>query len=188
MPVQFQVFHELLPGHHLQYHYIKRYRTYRRLFETALWIEGWAFAWEMNLYTRGFPGTPENKIGMLFWRMHRCARIVFSLSFHMGKFTPEQCINYLVDKVGHEYATAEGEVRRSFNGDYGALYQAAYMLGGLQFRTLRKEMVEEGGMNEQEFHDRILKEGPIPVEVLRAILQEKKLEEDHTASWRFYNL
>ena len=74
--------------------------------------------------------------------MHRCARIVFSLNFHLGRWTPEQCIEYLMDRVGHDRFTAEGEVRRSFNGGYSPLYQAGYMLGALQIRSLMHEVVD----------------------------------------------
>ena len=70
-------------------------------------------------------------MGALFWRMHRSARIIFSLNFHLGKMTPEQAIQFLVDTVGFERANAEGEVRRSFNGSYPPLYQVGYMIGGL---------------------------------------------------------
>ena len=52
--------------------------------------------------------------------------------------TPQQCIDFLVDRVGHERANAEAEVRRSFNGTYPPLYQLAYMIGGLQFRALHR--------------------------------------------------
>lgn len=180
------VFHELIPGHHLQFHYMDRYSTHRKNLMTPFWTEGWAFYWEMILWDRGFPGTPEERIGMLFWRMHRCTRIVFSLNFHLGKWTPQQCIDYLVEKGGHERATAEGEVRRSFNGDYSPLYQAGYMLGALQFYALRKEMVETGHMKEKDFHDRILKQNQMPVELVRAMLKEQRLEWDHKASWKFY--
>ncbi|KAI7268662.1 hypothetical protein KC345_g7629 [Hortaea werneckii] len=182
------VFHELVPGHHLQYHMIKRYRSYRSLFSTPFWMEGWAFYWEFILWDRGFASTPEDKIGMLFWRMHRCARIVFSLKFHLGEMTPQECVEYLVAKVGHERATAEGEVRRSFSGDYSPLYQAGYMLGALQFYALRKEKVDAGGMPEKQFHDRILKEGEMPIELLRSLLHESPLKPEHRASWRFYDL
>ncbi|KAI6888453.1 hypothetical protein KC360_g8273 [Hortaea werneckii] len=182
------VFHELVPGHHLQYHMVKRYRSYRSLFSTPFWMEGWAFYWELILWDRGFASTPEDKIGMLFWRMHRCARIIFSLKFHLGEMTPRECVEYLVAKVGHEGATAEGEVRRSFSGSYAPLYQAGYMLGALQFYTLRKETVDAGGMTEKEFHDRILKEGEMPIELLRSLLHERPLKPEHRASWRFYDL
>jgi hypothetical protein len=180
------VFHELVPGHHLQMYMIARYRAYRSLFTTPFWIEGWAFYWEIVLWDRGFAGTPEEKIGMLFWRMHRCARIVFSLKFHLGQMTPQECIDYLVEKVGHERATAEGEVRRSFNGEYSPLYQAGYMLGALQLYALRKEMVEGAGMPEKVFHDRILKAGEMPIEILRALMEERQLQSGYKASWKFY--
>ena len=52
--------------------------------------------------------------------------------------TPEQAIEFLVDTVNFERANAEGEVRRSFSGQYAPLYQAAYMLGGLQLRALHR--------------------------------------------------
>ena len=156
------VFHELIPGHHMQQFMNSRNRPYRQLFGTPFWVEGWALYWEMILWDRGFTATPEDRVGALFWRMHRCARIVFSLKFHMGQMTPQQCIDYLVDRVGHERSTAEGEVRRSFGGSYPPLYQAAYMLGALQVRALRKELVEGGKMTEKEFHDRFLLENEMP--------------------------
>jgi uncharacterized protein (DUF885 family) len=101
--------------------------------------------------------TPENRIGMLFWRMHRCARIIFSLKYHLGEMSAEECVQFLVDWVGHERATAEGEVRRSVMGEYGPLYQAGYMLGGLQIYALRQELVEKGRWLEKDFHDYFLK-------------------------------
>ncbi len=181
------VFHELIPGHHMQQFMNSRNRPYRQLFGTPFWVEGWALYWEMILWDRGFTATPEDRVGALFWRMHRCARIVFSLKFHMGQMTPQQCIDYLVDRVGHERSTAEGEVRRSFGGSYPPLYQAAYMLGALQVRALRKELVEGGKMTEKEFHDRFLLENEMPIEILRANLSGAKLSPDFKASWRFYD-
>ncbi|KAH8786749.1 putative X-Pro dipeptidyl-peptidase [Hyaloscypha sp. PMI_1271] len=180
------VFHEMIPGHHLQFHMFARYKPYRQMFDTPFWIEGWALYWEMILWDRGFPSTPENKIGMLFWRMHRCARIIFSIKFHLGQMTPQECIDMLVDMVGHERATAEGEVRRSFNGDYSPLYQAGYMLGALQIYSLRKEQVNSGKMGEKQFHDRVLRENMMPIEFLRALMEEKDVGPDFKSSWRFY--
>ncbi len=124
------VHHELIPGHHLQGFMTARYKPYRGLFSTPFWGEGWALYWELLLWDMNFPKTPENKIGMLFWRMHRCARIIFSLSFHLEKMTPQECIDFLVNRVGHERDNATAEVRRSFDGSYGPLYQIAYLLGG----------------------------------------------------------
>lgn len=181
------VFHELIPGHHLQMYMNARHRTYRQLFFTPFCIEGGALYWEMILWDKKFPVTPENKIGMLFWRMHRCVRIIFSLNFHLGLMSARECVDQLVERVGHEQATAEGEVRRSFGGDYTPLYQAGYMLGALQIYALRKEIVDAGMMMpEKEFHDRILKENHMPIELLRALFKDLRVERNFRAEWRFY--
>ena len=181
------VHHELIPGHHLQYFYNSRYQTHRELFDTPFWTEGWALYWEFRLWDRGFAKTPEDKIGMLFWRSHRAARILFSLGFHLGKMTPEESVNLLVERVGHERENARAEVRRSFAGDYGPLYQIAYMIGGLQFRALHEEFVVSGKMTEREFHDSILMGGPMPVAAVRARLSGDVPAQDLRADWRFYD-
>jgi uncharacterized protein (DUF885 family) len=181
------VHHELIAGHHLQFFMNSRYKTYRR-FRTPFWTEGWALYWELLLYDLKFPQSPEDRIGMLFWRMHRCARIIFSLNYHLGKWTPQQCIDFLVDRVGHEKANAEGEVRRSFVGGYSPLYQVAYMLGGLQFWALKKELVDSGEMTYKEYHDAVLQENSLPVEMIRATLTNQSLNKDFKTRWKFYNL
>lgn len=181
------VHHELFAGHALQEFMTNRYKTYRH-FETPFWIEGWALYWEMLLWDLKFPASPEDRIGMLFWRMHRCARIIFSLNYHLGKWTPQQCIDFLVDRVGHERANATGEVRRSFKGDYSPLYQVAYMIGGLQFMALKKELVDSGKMTYQQYHDAIMKENMLPVEMIRLLLIKQPVSKDFKTSWRFYKL
>lgn len=179
------VHHELIPGHHMQGWYNDRYNPHRQLFYTPFWIEGWALWWEFRLWDLGFAETPLNRAGMLFWRTHRCARIIFSLNFHLRKWTPQQCIDFLVDRVGHDVHTATGEVRRSFNGDYSPLYQVAYMMGAIQLRALHAEAVKSGKMKEKDFHDHIMKGGTMPIEMVRASVLGLKLPRDHRASWKF---
>lgn len=179
--------HELIPGHHLQGYMSRRHRTYRSDFRTPFNTEGWALYWEFLLWDRGFNKTPEEKIGALFWRSHRAARIIFSLNFHLGNWTPEQCVDLLVNKVGHERDNALAEVRRSFSGEYGPLYQMAYMMGGLQFHQLHRDLVDSKKMTDRQFHDVILKEGPIQVEMVRAALTKQKLPRDFKTSWRYYS-
>lgn len=181
------VHHELIAGHHLQGFMNDRYRAYReRPFSTPFWTEGWALYWELRLWDLEYPRSPEDRIGMLFWRMHRSARIIFSLSYHLGEMTPQECINFLVEKVGHEYANAEAEVRRSFTGGYGPLYQIAYLVGGLQFRALHQEFVVEGPMSEKAFHDHILKQNSMPVDMVRHTLLDRKPGPEYNSDWEFY--
>jgi hypothetical protein len=180
------VFHELNPGHHLQGFMLDRYNSHRQLFRTPFWNEGNALYWEMFLWDTGkFHVSPEDRVGALFWRMHRSARIIFSLSFHLGKMTPDQAVQFLVDTVNFERANAEGEVRRSFGGQYSPLYQAAYMLGGLQHRALYKELVTSGKMTNRQFHDAILQGGAMPITMVRARLANTPLTRSGAPPWRF---
>ncbi len=180
------VHHELIAGHNLQAYMNQRYRSYRN-FGSGFWTEGWSLYWELLLWDLGFPKTPEDKVGMLFWHMHRCARIIFSLNYHLGKWTPEQCIDFLVDRVGHERANAAGEVRRSFEGHYDPLYQLAYLTGGRQFYAMKKELVDTHKMTYKQFHDTILHLNAMPIEMIRAILEKQPLDKDYTTKWRFYD-
>lgn len=123
---------------------------------------------------------------MLVWRQHRCARIFFSFGFHLGQMTPQQCVDLLVDMVGFERANAAAEVRRSFQGGYGPLYQAAYMVGGQQLRALNKELVGGGRMSLKAFHDGVLQSGPIPIELIRFRLKGEVPPAAYAPSWRFY--
>ena len=179
------VFHELIPGHHLQGFMTARYNSHRDAFGTPFWTEGWSLYWEMQMWDLGFARTPEERVGMLFWRAHRAARIIFSLKVQLGTMTPDEAIDFLVNRVGHERANAIAEVRRSFNGSYPPLYQAGYMLGGLQFRALHHELVDSHRMTDREFHDAVLQGGRMPVEMIRARLLGQRLTRDYVSRWRF---
>jgi uncharacterized protein (DUF885 family) len=178
------VHHELIPGHWLQQYSQARHRTWRAPFRTPFWMEGWALYWEMRLYDLGLAKNAMDRVGMLYWRKHRCARIVFSLNFHLGRWTGPQCVEYLIERVGHERAAAEGEVRRSVGGAYPPLYQAAYMLGGLQIRALHQELVASGERTEKQFHDEILRHNSIPIAVLRAAMASQPPAR-RLSPWRF---
>jgi uncharacterized protein (DUF885 family) len=183
--------HEMIPGHNLTSYLGARYNGYRANLGagTPFFGEGWALYWELVLYDKGFNDTPEERIGALFWRMHRCARIIFSLNFHMGRWSPQEAIDFLVTRVNFERENAIAEVRRSFDpsAGYSALYQAAYLLGGLQLRGLRRELVDSGRMTEREFHDRIVIQGSMPIALHRLAVTPERLRRDMTVEWRFYD-
>ena len=126
--------------------------------------------------TWGSTRRPSRRSGALFWRMHRCARIIFSLKFHMGQWSPQEAIDFLVERVGHERDNATAEVRRSFDpaAGYGPLYQAAYLLGGLQLRGLRQESRWTGKvLTDVQFHDEIMRQGSMPIALLRLALDRR---------------
>lgn len=177
--------HELIPGHHLQAFMSARNNVHRSRFSTPFYVEGWSLHWEMLLWDLGYAQTPEDRIGMLFWRMHRAARIIVSLKFHLGQMQPLEMVDFLVDRVGHERMGATSEVRRFIGDAYSPLYQCGYMIGGLQLRALHSELVGAGKMTEKQFHDTVLTYGPIPVELIRAGMLNLSLNSSTRAAWRF---
>jgi hypothetical protein len=133
--------------------------------------------------------------GMSSWNTVACEKcgllprmlIIFSLNFHLEKMTPQECIDLLVNRVGHERDNATAEVRRSLDGSYGPLYQIAYLIGGLQQYAMHKELVDSGKMTNRAFNDALLKENRIPIEMLRAAITNQKLTRDFVTNWRFYD-
>ena len=184
-------FHEMIPGHNLVFYLNQRYADYRASLTSGgpFYGEGWPLYWELTLYELGFDKTPEDRVGALFWRMHRCARIIFSLNFHMGNWTPGEAVEFLIGKVGHEPDNAAAEVRRSFESaqyQNQPLYQAAYLLGGLQLRGLRKELVDSKVMTNKAFHDEIMRQGNMPMALIRLVMTKQKLTRDMDINWKFY--
>ena len=192
--------HELVPGHYMQGFMTRRFNAHRgELLRTPFWGEGWALYWEFHFLSKGLPRNNSDKVGMLFWRLHRANRIIFSLNYHLGNWSAEQAVDFLVEQGGFELANAEAEVRRSLMGtnakprsytdftlSYPPLYQVAYMIGALQFRSLYQELVESGKMSATEFHDAIILGGRMPVELVRARLTKQSLKRNYKTKWNFY--
>ena len=177
--------HELIPGHHLQRFQANRNQPHRALFSTPFYVEGWALYGERRFWDLGWATTPEDRLGMLFWRINRAARVVVALQFHLGKMTPPDMVDFLVNRVGHERLGATAEVRRFIGDGFPPLYPAAYTLGALQLEALHNELVTSGKMTEQAFHDAVLFEGAIPIELVRAGLLNLPLTRDTRSTWTF---
>jgi uncharacterized protein (DUF885 family) len=177
--------HELIPGHHLQLFVASRENTHRRIFGTPFYIEGWALYCELRLWELGWPRTPEERIGLLFWRANRAARIVTTIRFHLGKMKPDEMVQYLIDHVGHEKFGATSEVRRFIDDDTPPLYQVGYLAGGRQLHALHDELVRAGGLTERQFNDAVLQQNAMPIELLRAALRQDALARDAQPAWRF---
>jgi len=151
------VFHELIPGHLAATVHERPLPAFTgRLVSSRLLAGGQCLYWEM-LYL-GPWGTmlrPQQRSARSSGACNRCARVIFSLSFHLGAMTPQQAIDFLVSESGPR---ARQRYRRgaplSVNGDYDPLYQCSYMLGALQFRALRHELVDSGKMTSRQYHER----------------------------------
>jgi hypothetical protein len=60
------------------------------------------------------------------------------------------------------------------------------MIGGLQFYAMKKELVDSGKMTYKQYHDAVMHENSMPVEMVRAIITNQPPKKDFKSSWRFY--
>ncbi len=180
-------FHEVIPGHFLQEFMDERYRSYRGIFDTPFSVEGWALHWEMLLWDQGFTKTPEDRIGALFWRMHRCARIIFSLNFHLGKMTAQECVDFLVNRVGIRARERRGRgapfvrVGLLWAALSGGLHVGRAAVSRVAQRFGRFGKDDGSGVSRCDFAD----ESVIPVEMVRASLTKQPLDAGFVAGWKF---
>ena len=93
----------------------------------------------MLLWDLDFARSPEDRVGALFWRRHRCARILFSLGFHLGEMTPEEGIDLEGLLAGIERSYLEAALERTD----GHLTNAAKLLG-ISFRAIRYKVKKYG--------------------------------------------
>jgi uncharacterized protein (DUF885 family) len=62
------------------------------------------------------------------------------------------------------------------------------MIGGLQLMALRNEILGNKKMTLKQFHDEVMQQNSMPIEMLRNILTNQPVKEDYQGSWRFYKL
>jgi hypothetical protein len=161
--------HELIPGHHLQGFYARR-RPERRRFHSPFFVEGWAVHTEMTFDEHGFFEGPRARLGHLFWRLLRAARIVVSTRYHTRAMTQPQMVDFMVENAGLERSAAQAEVDRYMT--YSPLYQCAYLYGATQIRALREECKAAWGaqFSELRFNTELVEQGSIPIAFAREAL------------------
>jgi len=169
------VLHEGVPGHHLQIS-LALERTdlpdFRKVFgfQNSAYIEGWALYAESLGEEIGIYSDPYSRFGRLASERFRAVRLVVDTGLHTKNWTREQARQYF-----HEHAPSESlaEIDRYVAMPAQAL---AYKIGQLKIRELRAMAEQRLGakFDVREFHDLVLRNGVVPLEVL---------EEFVTAHW-----
>lgn len=160
--------HEAIPGHHFQ---ISLQQENQRLpkFIRFIWYgaygEGWALycesiGRELGLYTE-----PEQYLGALGDEMHRAIRLVVDVGLHQKGWTREQAIEYMMNNEPISEQSAVAEIERYMAMPGQAL---GYKIGSLQIRKWREQFEKELGdkFNLAAFHDEILRDGGMPLNIL----------------------
>jgi uncharacterized protein (DUF885 family) len=165
--------HEAVPGHHLQLALqmdLDNLPAYRRVADFTVFIEGWALYAERLGLELGFYQDPYDDFGRLTYEMWRACRLVVDTGIHYLGWTRDQAIQFMADNTAMSHHDIRAEVDRYIAWPGQAL---AYKIGELKFRALRREAEErlQGRFDVREFHDVVLRNGAIPLDVLSTIVQ-----------------
>jgi uncharacterized protein (DUF885 family) len=162
--------HEAVPGHHQQIALqqeldLKPFR--RHLAHFTAFTEGWGLYAERIGIEMGLYDTPEKEMGRLSYEMWRACRLVVDTGIHAKGWTRQQAVAFMTDNTALSAANIDAEVNRYISWPGQAL---AYKLGELKIRELRARAEKALGaqFDLRGFHDTVLGQGSVPLDVLDA--------------------
>lgn len=165
-------YHEGIPGHHMQIA-IKQELTgipkFRKFGGYTAHTEGWGLYSEMIPKEIGLYQDPYSDFGRLAMELWRACRLVVDTGIHTKKWTREQGIEYYATNTPNAKSDAVKMVERHIVMPSQA---TAYKIGMLKIIELReKSKVALGNKFDiREFHDVVLKNGPVPLNVLTELV------------------
>jgi uncharacterized protein (DUF885 family) len=162
--------HEAAPGHHFQISLQRELGDlpmFRRFSRDTAYIEGWGLYAEYLGYEMGIYKNPVARFGALDAELWRAIRLVTDTGIHHKGWTRQQTLDYMYANSPAEQTRAVSEAERFAAIPGQAL---AYKIGQLKLIELRKraEKALGGKFDVREFHDEVLKDGAIPLDVLEA--------------------
>jgi uncharacterized protein (DUF885 family) len=166
--------HEAVPGHHHQIALQQELELsdFRKngAFFTAF-VEGWGLYSERLGIEMGLYDTPAKDMGRLSYEMWRACRLVVDTGIHAKGWSKQQAIQFMTDNSALSAANIEAEVNRYMSWPGQAL---AYKIGELKIRELRELASKELGpkFDLAAFHDTVLGQGAVPLDVLEAMVKE----------------
>ncbi|MEI5584710.1 MULTISPECIES: DUF885 domain-containing protein [unclassified Agromyces] len=176
------VYHEGVPGHHLQIGQAVVNRgqlnTWRRqLAGTSGHAEGWALYAERLMQELGYLDDPADRLGMLDGQRMRAARVVLDLGVHLGKARPDGAGTW-TGEYAFEFMRANVNmpdefVRFEVHRYLGWAGQApSYKVGQRIWEQLREEVRRREGaaFDIRSFHSRALALGGVGLDTLKRAL------------------
>jgi uncharacterized protein (DUF885 family) len=161
-------YHEGIPGHHLQFS-IAQEQTglpdFRRFASYNAYSEGWAFYAERLGKEMGFYQDPYSEYGRLENEMWRSVRLVVDTGVHAKHWSRQQMVDFFRQHTALDEPNIETEVDRYIAWPGQAL---AYKLGQMKILELRERARQQLGdrFDLRAFHDALLGDGPLPLDVL----------------------
>ena len=166
-------YHEGAPGHHFQIA-IQQELTgipqFRLFGGYSAYSEGWALYSERLAYEAGlYEGMPMRNFGRLAEEMKRAVRLVVDTGMHAKQWPLEKSIEYMTANTPMATADIERQIKRYYVLPGQAL---SYKIGMLTILELRQRAMEQLGdkFDIREFHDVVLKNGAVPMQILGEIV------------------
>jgi uncharacterized protein (DUF885 family) len=162
-------YHEGIPGHHMQLSIaqelegLPRFRRFGVRF--SAYHEGWGLYTELIPKEIGCYTDPYSDFGRLSLELWRATRLVVDTGIHSKRWTRQQAIDYLLEQT----PAPEEECRKEIERYIVMPGQAtAYKIGMLKILDLRQRAQDKLGdqFDLREFHDVILRDGPLPLTLL----------------------
>ena len=165
------VLHEAVPGHIFQItlaHGLQNLPDIRKFYMNSAFIEGWALYAESLGSQLGLYRDPTSRYGQLASERFRAVRLVVDTGIHHYGWTREQAVEYFRKHAPEE---SLAEIDRYISWPAQAL---SYKMGQLTIRELRTKAEQQLGakFDIREFHDAVLREGTLPLELLKEVVND----------------
>lgn len=175
-------FHEAVPGHHLQLtiqQELKGLPDFRRHSGVTAYVEGWALYAELLGKEVGFYEDPYSDFGRLTYQAWRACRLIVDTGIHEFKWSRQKSIDFFRENTALSEVNIESEVERYIADPGQAL---AYMIGRMKIQEIRKnaEQTLGDGFDIKKFHDVLLEDGALPLDLLQEKMDRWVKAEERT--------